>query len=101
MSRFLVYGLADPLTNEIFYVGKSHRGFDKAVRHGAPWHLRVDRNLSKVRRIARILCAGQLPQVWPIAWARNRAELAALETQIIRQWTRAGVQLSNKLNNRS
>jgi hypothetical protein len=100
ITRFLVYGLVDPRTGEVFYVGKSHRGWDKAMRHLRPAHIAQDANAAKLRRIAAILCAGMEPQVWPLAWCRTARELAEVETQLIRQWSRVAP-LANRTNNRA
>lgn len=40
--RFLIYGLSDPRTGEIRYIGKSVNGVSRAKSHGTPAALRKD-----------------------------------------------------------
>lgn len=90
----LVYGLASSLSGEVFYVGKA-RNWSVAERHLRPSHQASDRNLDKLRAIARCLCRGGQVQVWPLAVCRSGREAAE------RTWTGAGVRLTNRLNSRA
>ncbi len=100
MSRFIVYGLKDPRNGAIFYVGKSCRGLTQAKRHLSEWHQRVDNNSDKIRKIAQIMCAGYQPEVVVISVHRSKRDLVMAETKTIRTWTKSGIRLVNRTNNR-
>ena len=42
-SRFLIYGLVDPRTGQVRYIGKSCKGMERPKEHGRPWHINHDR----------------------------------------------------------
>ncbi|WP_371745812.1 NUMOD3 domain-containing DNA-binding protein [Myxococcus sp. CA033] len=43
VSRFVVYGLTDPITSEVRYIGKSSNGLRRPMAHGRPSSLASDR----------------------------------------------------------
>ena len=42
MNKFIIYGLRDPRTGEIRYVGKSSYGINRAYQHSRPGDLDKD-----------------------------------------------------------
>lgn len=53
MSKYLVYGLIDPQTLMVRYIGKSARGLDRAYAHGRNSYLKND-NTNKGRWIKKL-----------------------------------------------
>ena len=43
MSQVFIYGLTDPRTNEVRYIGKTTKGMSRPIAHGRPWILRTNR----------------------------------------------------------
>jgi len=86
MSRFIVYGLVDPRNNELFYIGKSCAGLDKAKRHRRPESLRRGGNEEKCRLIAEIIAAGFTdgPIVIVLEECRSKRQVMERETIAIR-----------------
>ena len=42
MSKFIIYGLTDPRTGEVRYVGKSTSGMNRPRAHRWPTHMRLN-----------------------------------------------------------
>lgn len=40
-NKFLIYGLIDPITNEIRYIGKSEKGMGRPREHFCPYQLKI------------------------------------------------------------
>ena len=58
-GQFLIYGLRDPRTGEIRYVGKSSSGISRPKWHGKPGGgLSTDRNTYKGRWVQRLVSLG-------------------------------------------
>lgn len=57
-KQSLVYGLVDPRTDTIHYVGQSMNGVVRARRHGRPGALEKDTNLHKIRWIRQVRASG-------------------------------------------
>lgn len=53
-----IYALVDPVTREIFYVGKANNPHKRLNGH-----IKVGRNPERIRRIAAIMAAGSMPEV--------------------------------------
>lgn len=98
-SKYLVYGLIDPRNHELFYVGKSCSGLEKAQRHTQPWSLR-DSNPAKCAKIREILDAGFKPSIVVLRYCRNKYELQRAETVLICTLSRSNSLLNDKLNRR-
>lgn len=56
-GRFLIYGLTDPRTGEVRYIGKSSSGMERPRQHGQPRYLKKSRNY-KVNWIRGLLSLG-------------------------------------------
>ena len=93
VSNFLIYGLIDPLTDELRYIGKSARGMARPREHSAPYGLK--RQSNKTRWIASLLAAGVKPTISVIAESANAGELAAMERAAIAKYRAAGCRLLN------
>lgn len=61
MSPFLIYGLADPRTDAVRYIGKSSSGLKRPRRHSLPGCLRADQTY-KGNWIRSLLAAGLQPK---------------------------------------
>lgn len=62
-SKNLVYGLIDPNTNDIFYIGKTIQGLDRIRQHLNPSALKNDGNTRKANKLRKLKDAGQFPLV--------------------------------------
>ena len=63
MSKFLVYGLIDPRTQQLRYIGASTQGLKRPKQHWEPYYLEKDGNTFKVRWIRKLLRLGLVPSV--------------------------------------
>lgn len=95
---FLIYGLRDPRTNEIRYVGQSRRGLRRAQSHRHKYHLEKGWHTPKVKWLRELSSLGLryevvVLQYCPTADALNDAE---------REWVAIGrAALGNRLLNRT
>lgn len=62
-SKNLIYGLIDPNTNDLFYIGKTIQGLDRIRQHLNPSHLKNDGNTRKANKIRKLKENGQVPLV--------------------------------------
>ena len=77
--KYIVYGLVDPRTDQLFYVGKSCSGTKQMRRHTQPWSLR-SYNEEKNRLICEIMESGFDGPVYIILdTAKSRKELEMKE----------------------
>ena len=76
MSQFLIYGLRDPRTAEIRYVGKSARGMDRPVEHFPP--PKVD-NTYKARWLRKLLALGLTAEIVVLEVCDLREDLSSRE----------------------
>ena len=61
MSKYIIYGLVDPITNEIRYVGKSCKGLERPKEHMWPFSLK---NKSKKNSwIKKLMAVGLKPSI--------------------------------------
>lgn len=65
-SPFLVYGLCDPLTGQLRYVGKSTSGSSRPYQHSTPSELKRTGHTHKGCWIKSLLAKGLKPEVWII-----------------------------------
>ena len=73
--KYIVYGLIDPRTDHLFYIGKSCSGTKQMRRHTQPWSLRSS-NKDKNRQILEIMNGGYEGPVYIILdTAKSRKEL--------------------------
>jgi hypothetical protein len=57
----VLYGLVDPRTGELFYIGRSKGGISKMVRHVQPAIMRRDRAKPKGERVLELSFLGLMP----------------------------------------
>lgn len=62
-SKNLVYGLIDPNTNDLFYIGKTIQGLLRVRQHLTPSGLKNDGNTKKANKIRKLLENNQIPIV--------------------------------------
>lgn len=95
----LIYGLVDPRTAEIRYVGLSRHGLRRAKQHLKPTSLRKDflqHNRHKAAWIYEVLNAGLRPYIMVIARCETPEDLPAAERFWIEKLRQAGEPLTNK-----
>lgn len=63
MERFIIYGLFDPRSHELRYIGKSTKGLRRAREHTANWALQSDGETHKVRWLRSLLVLGLTPEI--------------------------------------
>jgi len=83
-TRYIIYGLADPKTKEIRYVGKSSSGEARARAHGAAWAIRNEGHLPVTRWILKLRRNGLEPEILILEVAQSPEELSELEKHWIR-----------------
>lgn len=92
--RLIIYGLADPTSKEIRYVGKSMSGLLRPQRHWNLGEMSKDKNTHKVRWIKKILAKGELPSIVVLEECESEETLIAAEVSWI-----AKLKLTGKLTN--
>ena len=77
--KYIVYGLIDPRTDHLFYIGKSCSGTKQMRRHTQPWSLKQS-NDEKNQQILDIMGDGYDGPVYIILdTAKSRKELEMKE----------------------
>lgn len=90
MSDYIIYGLADPDTHEIRYIGMSAYGLKRPRQHFRQYNLEKDTNKHKTNWIKSIINKGKLPEIIVLAEARNKERLNQLEIDFIEQFKPLG-----------
>ena len=97
ISRFLVYGLLDPCTGELRYVGKSARGMLRPKEHFKPnariGHTHIAHWLAKLWRDS-----AQLPSILILKECASDLETLTCETALIALFRQCGFALTNILD---
>jgi hypothetical protein len=93
MLRFLVYGLTDPRTDEIRYIGKSSTGMRRPHQHDKPSYLRDD--VHRVRWIKQLIALGATYGIVILDICANNADVLAAEIRWIAIGRAAGWPLTN------
>jgi hypothetical protein len=94
-GKFIIYGLADPRTGEIRYVGKSCSGLIRPRAHRKPCMLRRDTNRHKVNWIEQLQAAGISYSITVLEEAGAALDLDALEQKWIAFGRSSGWPLTN------
>lgn len=81
MSNFIIYGLADPDTHEIRYVGQSSLGIKRPKKHFKPCNLKKPSH--KTNWINSLIEQGKIPDIVILQYAKDREELNKLEIEYI------------------
>jgi hypothetical protein len=93
VPKVFVYGLVDPRTEQVRYVGRSSSGIRRPRRHTAPSELRGKSH--KKNWLRQLLAEGFQPRVVVIESLGSPEELSARERYWIRWFRDAGAPLTN------
>lgn len=97
VPKFIIYGLVDPRTDEVRYIGKSSRGLKRARAHAFPSVLNGCNNHHKARWIAGLKDAGLMFGVLVLGEFASATELDNAERWAIAFAREAGWPLTNIL----
>lgn len=89
-----VYGLKDPRTGEIRYIGKSTTGMRRPLDHTKPSYLAKD-DTHKGRWLKQLVSSGLFPEVVILAKCSDKTEVLKLEVECIAKYRAMGVPLTN------
>lgn len=89
----LIYGLVDPTTNLIRYVGSSTKGLDRPKEHLRPCNYKFDRKV--YRWIREVVEKGSLPKIVVLEEVARGANLIDAETWWMRYLRCFGCDLTN------
>lgn len=94
MARFLVYGLCDPRTGDIRYVGKTTRTLcQRLLSHCAPSHLR--KTSHKINWVKSLLVCGLVPLIEELEVCASTEAMDEAERFHIKFWREMGAALTN------
>ena len=91
MSRIFIYGLRDPRSMMIRYVGKTNTGMRRPLSHAEKQCLDIERNTHKVNWIRSLLKLGLMYEVVVLEHVSIVADLDSAERKWIRWGREAGV----------
>lgn len=94
MKRNIIYGLKDPLTNEIRYIGKSTSGLSRPRSHLTP-NKYLKENNYKAKWIKSLIHNGIIPEIVILCETDNILELDKLEIEFIKEYRSLGYRLTN------
>ncbi len=94
MSKYLVYGLVDPRTHHLRYVGKSESGSIRPRQHVEPARLVID-HTHKGNWLRRLLAEGLKPEIVVIQEFDDNEILGQAEIFWIAYFKRLGHSLTN------
>lgn len=83
--KFGIYGLIDPITNQLKYIGLTTRGFNRIREHSMPSVLRQTRNLHKKVWLSSLLEIKVQPEVIIIESFDNDLNFLSLNYEIQKQ----------------
>lgn len=95
-SKFLVYGLADPETGEIRYIGRSSSGLHRPKDHATPGHLRAEGSTHKTNWIKALLRHGLSPEIKVLRECFSIEETFDVERDLIALYRAKGARLTNQ-----
>lgn len=95
--QFIIYGLIDPDTKEIRYVGKSSYGLRRPKEHFKPSNYLRQKN-HKAHWIKKLVAEGKLPEITILRTATTEEELNLLEIETIKYYRDQGNPLTNGTN---
>jgi group I intron endonuclease len=93
-SKFIIYGLADPRTGQLRYVGKSTYGLKRARSHAYPGYLKRDHSHTG-NWIRSLKAQGMRPEAILLEVYENRDDLPEAEIWNIAYWKSLGAGLYN------
>lgn len=93
--ELIIYGLLDPNTDELRYVGKSSSGMERPQNHFQAAVLKKESGTHKANWILKLVSNGQLPKVVTLYNADTLEELDQAEREFIRLFRAWGCRLTN------
>lgn len=93
--RCFIYGLCDPRTQELRYVGQTCMGMKRPTDHSRPWHL-AGKTSHTANWIKSLLAAGMMPEI-EILEVVPEAELNEAEEFWIAYFRYIGARLTNHM----
>jgi transposase-like protein len=93
VPKYLIYGLADPRSGEIRYIGKSCSGLQRPKQHTRARGLALKTH--NARWVKSLVEQGLEPVIEILDWRQDDSELGALEMQHIKQFRESGAKLTN------
>src|SRR5271165_1208039 len=93
VNNYLIYGLADPTTDEIRYVGKSCKGLERPAEHTNPGNLK--RKSKKNSWIINLKRKGLKPKIIVLEECSSGDVLNEREIFWIKQYRDNGAKLTN------
>src|ERR1035437_9487899 len=90
----IIYGLVDPRSSQLRYIGRSANGLTRPSKHWTPSNLRKDKT-HKANWIRAVLAEGLIPKVIVIELVAAPELLNDAERKWIRYWRKAGAPLTN------
>lgn len=94
----LIYGLVDPNSKQIKYIGKSSSGLIRPKSHSSPSSLKKDCNSKKVKWIISLLENDKKPEIVVLDYSNSVEENNEKEIKYIKQYREAGFELFNILD---
>lgn len=94
MDNF-IYGLVDPITKQLRYVGQTRRGFKRIKEHLRPSVLKRESHTHKSRWISKLKDLGQKPEVVVFQFFEDDEWLNEAEKRWIEYFKQAGHSLVN------
>lgn len=96
-TKYIIYGLIDPRTEEIRYIGKSTSGLSRPKSHLNPSKYNKENNY-KANWIKGLAALGLQPTIIIIKMVETAEELCQLEIDIIADYKSKGARLTNLTN---
>ena len=94
-SKFLIYGLRDPETKIIRYVGKSTSGLKRPKQHLCASHRRTQVHTHRVRWVNSVFARGLVPEIVVLQYYQDPQQLDEMEKQAIAHFRSLGFDLVN------
>lgn len=95
-SKFLIYGLEDPRTHELRYIGRSSNGLRRPRDHSKPSYLKIDGNTHKANWVRSLLRAGLVPGIRVLRECSSNEETCTAECELIAFYRAKGARLTNQ-----
>jgi hypothetical protein len=94
-SKFIIYGLIDPRTNVLRYIGKSTSGLKRAKMHSKACDLKRHGKTHKTAWIKELLSLGMIPRATVLLEMTSGEHLYAEEQRLIKEYRTLGADLTN------
>jgi|NOAtaT_6_FD_contig_121_457064_length_3462_multi_3_in_0_out_0_3 hypothetical protein len=96
--QYIIYGLVDPETDELRYIGKSITGMNRPKKHFYPSTLKSERTYKNKWVNSVLKRCGKLPKVAILAEGTDEVSLNKLEIEFIAHARSLGIRLTNIQN---